>query len=86
MKDDKWQVLIVAGLLIGLYLVMKNSPRTTPAISQASGWSEQSNGINISPISIRPSRSYDNEEIREIEYNADGLPSRIVIHRHAIAA
>lgn len=30
--------------------------------------------------------AYENEEIRSIEYNADGLPVRIVIHRHAIVA
>lgn len=29
---------------------------------------------------------YDNEEIREIEYNADGLPIRIRITRHARTA
>ena len=27
--------------------------------------------------------NYDNEEVREITYNDDGLPTRIVIHRHA---
>ena len=30
--------------------------------------------------------AYDNEEIREIEYNELGLPKRIVIHRHARVA
>jgi hypothetical protein len=33
-----------------------------------------------------PPRKYDNEEIREIEYNAEGLPSKITIHRHAAVA
>jgi hypothetical protein len=39
--------------------------------------------IAISQNRITPRNSYDNEEVREITYNDDGLPTRIVIHRHA---
>jgi len=35
---------------------------------------------------VQATNAYDNEEVREITYNDDGLPTRIVIHRHAKVA
>lgn len=77
MKDNTFGVILI-GLVIlgGLYLLMRQQ-------------NQVSRPVTFRPInSITPiaSGSYDNEEIREIEYNADGLPIRIVIHRHAAIA
>lgn len=78
MKDN-WGILIIIGAILGLYLLTKKSDN--------SGVSSYVNPISeLPPIRLHPQKSYDNEEVREIEYNADGLPTRITIHRHARAA
>ncbi len=35
------------------------------------------------PVMLPPASMYNNEETWEIEYNADGMPERVVIHREA---
>lgn len=76
MKDDSGATLVLGLIGLGLLLLWANSRQGAGAVQSYSA----------QPASIKPSKSYDNEEIREITYNDDGLPTRIVIHRHAIAA
>jgi hypothetical protein len=75
--NNKIGILLFAGLLVGLYILMKNSSGVSSQVQPE---------INDTPLRLHPQKSYDNEEVREIEYNNDGLPTRITIHRHARAA
>ncbi len=83
MKDDKWGILLFAGLLFGIFLMARNPQQAVT--------SQQPRYI-VTPMepdgepTLTPSRTYENEEVREISYNELGLPTRIVITRHARAA
>lgn len=79
MKDN-WGILLIIGAILGLYLMTKKSDN-----SGVSSYAPEPSP-ELPPIRLHPQKSYDNEEVREIEYNADGLPTRITIHRHARAA
>lgn len=70
-KNRGWGLLFgVLGIGLIAFIATRNSQNAGSA--KASRWV---------PVG---QKSYDNEEIREIEYNNEGLPKRITIHRHAI--
>lgn len=77
-KQDWLGPLLFIGIVgIAVYVVVSMNKPKTAAAATGDVYSYQ-------PIS-GPTKRYDNEEIREITYNEDGLPTRIVIHRHAKA-
>ncbi len=63
-------ILILAALIIGGIFLMTR--RSSPVSKAPSTWI--------------PTRSYENTETREIFYNAEGLPTKIIIHRDASVA
>jgi hypothetical protein len=82
-KNDGMVLFIAALVLGGLFLLMKRSPAA--GVAALPQYSPEPSVSPDAPLRLTP-RAYDNEEVREIEYNADGLPSRITIHRHARAS
>ena len=68
--------LITLGV-VGIAIATHSSKATPP-----SGFApaQPARQYNYQPV------AYENEEVREIEYNGDGLPVKIVIHRHAVVA
>lgn len=60
-------ILIFAALIVGGIFLMTR--RSSPVPKAPSTWI--------------PSKAYHNREVREITYNDDGLPVRIVIDRDA---
>ena len=90
-KDSSNNMGIFFFLLLGmgaLFLFTRRQP-TQSSYQPENYYEPEPPPIPLSSIAIRPQaritpqNSYDNEEVREITYNDDGLPTRIVIHRHA---
>jgi hypothetical protein len=86
-NDNKWGLLIIAGLLIGLYWLAKKS---SPAPMGASYDIQP----EPAPLRLRPSSQpiaqsneehrYRNSEVWAIEWTSDGLPSKVTIKRDAV--
>lgn len=76
--------LILAGLLLGGIFLFARRPT---ALTSASAPVQTYNPGNIRmvPMEAEP-RRYQNKETREIEYNGDGLPTKIVITRDSVVA
>lgn len=75
--DDK--AVIIFGLLgLGLLFML-----TRGSSNRHSSYSE-SIALPFKPTNrVSEGHHYKNKEVREITYNEDGLPTRIVIHRDA---
>ena len=73
---DSYFLLVLLGVGALLFFMAKKTSATVQNAPRVYGFPKQ----------ITPENSYENEEVREIEYNGDGLPIRITIHRSARAA
>lgn len=79
--NKDWGILLgVLGIGLIIFLVTR---KTSPIDAQA-GYSTNRLAVKSNQLTVQ--NNYDNEEVREIEYNNDGLPTRITIHRHASVA
>jgi hypothetical protein len=77
--------LIFAGILVGLYLLLKDK---TGQVNYQPEYAPEpirlrSGGIRLVDAPEPEGRRYRNEETWNIEWNADGLPSKVTIHRDA---
>ena len=68
-----WQFAALVGVFVGVPVLLSLL------------FGKESQGVSYNSIPLRPALAtrYKNTEIREIEYNSDGLPVRIVITRDA---
>jgi hypothetical protein len=98
MSNSNSGIWILFGLL-GLGALLLLSKRDNPVQQQgdyadrSDPYFPEENRLHFIPTNraqapayqppVQASNAYDNEEVREITYNDDGLPTRIVIHRHA---
>ena len=79
-------MFIIVGLgIIGLLLI---TSRPNSQYARKADTFPRSNIIRLKTLKeseavVNEPAAYKNEEIREIEYNDLGLPTRIVIHRNA---
>ena len=91
MEDNsKWGILIIAGLLVGLFFLTK---KNNPAQTYYEPYQPQPEPIPPSPVKFRPiatpvttneGHRYRNSETWDIVWNEDGLPSKVTIHRDAV--
>jgi len=72
--------LLFIGIVIGLFIVTRKSTGTmsTPIKLLPAG---TLNSIDKQPT--RHEKHYENEEVWDIDWNEDGLPRRVTIHRNA---
>jgi len=77
-REGALGIILIALLLGGIVLFA----RRPAALSHASAPIQTHNpgNIKVVPVSAEPQR-YQNKEIRQIEYNEDNLPVKIVITR-----
>jgi hypothetical protein len=91
MKDDKNIIILALLLGLGLWFLTRakafngGDTELPPPNGEVTAQVEEPPQI-LHLNRLTPQKNYDNEEVREITYNKDGLPTRIVIHRHASAA
>lgn len=77
-REGALGIILIALLLGGIVLFA----RRPVALSASAPIQTQTHnpGIKVVPVSAEP-RRYQNKEIRQIEYNEDNLPVKIVITR-----
>jgi len=71
--------LITLGV-VGIAIATRGSNPVPDAPPSGFTPAQPARQFNYQPV------AYENEEVREIEYNEFLLPKRIVIHRHAVVA
>jgi len=74
MSRDSTLGLFLIALLFGSVLLLARRPANPTSLQPYSG------NIKTIPIAAEP-RRYQNKETRNIEYNEDGLPTKIEIIR-----
>jgi len=73
MSDNTKQLLIIGG--IALLLVVFLTSRRSVAASPGS----------FHPVLVKPGlATYSNEETWDVQYNSDGMPTKVTIHRKAV--
>ena len=87
--NDKWGIIIIAGLLIGLFFLTKKS---TAVQTYYEPLQPEPDALPHTPSKFRPipapvsnpeEHRYRNSETWDIVWNTDGLPSKVTIHRDA---
>jgi len=89
-NNNKWGILIIAGLLLGLFFLSKKSNPAQAYYEPT--WEPQPlppEPVKFRPIAAPPAAAseghrYRNSETWDIEWNPDGLPSKVTIHRDAV--
>ena len=73
-QKDKIGIIIIAILLIALLLLLKKEFSNRNRAIASGG-----------PKVDGREHEYHNEESWDVEYNADGMPTKITIHRNALS-
>jgi hypothetical protein len=90
MEDNKLGILIIAGLLVGLFFLAKKS---NPAQTYYENYQPEPVPVPPTPVKFRPiaapaasseEHRYRNSETWDITWNKDGLPEKVTIHRDAV--
>ena len=72
--------LLLIGLLLGGIFLLARRPVTALTRASAPLQTHNPGNIRLVPLEAEPQR-YQNKETRSIEYNEDGLPTKIEITR-----
>lgn len=81
---DRTEGIIIFGL-IGLGLLFVLSRSRGAGYSEDAGYAEESIPLRLTPSSRATGvHQYTNKETWDIEWNEDGLPKRVTIHREAV--
>ena len=72
--------LLLIGLLLGGIFLLARRPGTALSHASAPVQTHNPGNIRLVPLEAEP-RRYQNKETRSIEYNEDGLPTKIEITR-----
>jgi len=78
-RDGVLGIFLIALLLGGIVLFARRTPVSSNYASPSPQYDNQET-IALVPIQ-KEARRYRNKEVRNIEYNADGLPTKIEIIR-----
>ena len=81
MENRGFGILFLIALgVVGIVLATRSSNPVPATPSPGFASAQSARQYNYHPV------AYENEEVREILYNSDGLPVKITIHRHASVA
>lgn len=88
-SDNRIVGILVIALIIGGVLLLTRKPEGTSdqplrLNRKVSGEVKHFPIIEDRPVESRSAKRYNNTEVWNIEWNEDGLPKRIEIHRDAV--
>ena len=84
--DNKAALVILGVVGLGLLFLLLRGKKETGYSQEYAGAEEVApvTPLTFTPTSRKPAHHYKNEEVWDIDWNKDGLPKRVTIHRNAM--